>query len=126
MKRTLTVVVAGQDGKTRLEQQELELQRIEGMAAEGVFDAAALGPSDVALVRFAPGFEAGFHLTPAPTWMFVMKGRLALGVSGDVWTELGPGDVVRMIDTHGEGHRSRVVGDEEVLMATAGYGGESA
>jgi hypothetical protein len=123
MKRTVRVVVAGDDGKSRFEEDELELHSIEGVATGGVFDAAPLGPSDVALVRFAPGFESGFHLTPAPTWMFVMSGRMALGVSDDVWAELGPGDIVRMTDADGEGHRSRVLGADEVLMATAGYGG---
>lgn len=123
MKRTVRIVVAGEDGKTRFEEEELELQPIEGVAGDATFEAVGLGASDVALVRFEPGFEAPFHLTPAPTWMFVMKGRMALGVSDDVWVELGPGDVVRMTDAHGEGHRSRVLGDDEVLMATAGYGG---
>jgi hypothetical protein len=123
MKRTVRVVVTGDDGKTRFEEQELELHPVEDMTPGGVFEAASLGASDVALVHFAAGYDVGFHLTPAPTWMFVMKGRLALGVSDDVWAELEPGDIVRMTDSEGEGHRSRVLGDEEVLMANAGYGG---
>ncbi|MBM3676903.1 MAG: cupin domain-containing protein [Actinobacteria bacterium] len=123
MKRIAKKVVAGEDGKSRLEEMEVEFHRIEGVVPGGVFDAAPLGASDVALVRFEPGFEAGFHVTPSPTWMFVLTGCMKLGVSDDVWTELRPGDLIQMTDTAGEGHRSRVVGDQEVLMATAGYGG---
>jgi hypothetical protein len=121
MNKQFRVVVAGDDGKTRLHEEELEFVTVEGVTPGGVFDAAALGASDVAIVRFAPGFEAGFHLTPDPTWMFVMSGRLAIGLSDDVWFELGPGDIARMTDTSGEGHRSRVIGDDAVLMATAGF-----
>ena len=123
MRITARVVVAGADGKTRFEERELVLDPIEGVAPGGVFEAAGLGTNDVALVRFQPGFEADFHLTPAPVWMFVMTGRLQLGLSDDVWAELGPGDAVYMTDQEGEGHRSRVLGDEDVLMVTAGYGG---
>jgi hypothetical protein len=121
MKQKYKVVVAGEDGKTRLEEDELELVSVEGVTPGGVFDAVGLGTSDVAFVHFAPGFEADFHLTPDPTWMFVMSGRIAVGLSDDVWFELGPGDIVRATDTSGEGHRSRVLGDEAVLMATAGF-----
>jgi hypothetical protein len=121
MKKQFKVVVAGDDGKTRLQEDELELVTVEGVTPGGVFDAVALGASDVAIVHFAAGFEAGFHLTPDPTWMFVMSGRIAIGLSDDVWFELGPGDIVRVTDTSGEGHRSRVLGDDPVLMATAGF-----
>ena len=122
MNKQFRVVVAGEDGKTRLQEDELEFVTVEGLTPGGVFDAAGLGASAVAIVHFAPGYDAGFHLTPDPTWMFVMTGRLAIGLSDDVWFELGPGDIVRMTDTSGEGHRSRVIGDDAVLMATAGYG----
>lgn len=123
MIRKARVVVAGEDGKTRFEERDVEFHPVEGVVPGARFDAAPLGSSDVALVRFEPGFEAGFHLTPTPTWMFVLTGSVLLGVSDDVWAELAPGDLVYMTDTEGEGHRSRVVGDEDVLMATAGFGG---
>lgn len=121
MQKQFRVVAAGEDGKTRVHEEELEFVTVDGLTPGGVFDAAALGASDVAIVRFAPGFEADFHLTPDPTWMLVMSGRVAIGLSDDVWFELGPGDIARMADTSGEGHRSRVIGDQEVLMATAGF-----
>jgi quercetin dioxygenase-like cupin family protein len=123
MNRKVRVVVAGEDGKTRFEETEVEFHPIDDAVPGARFDAAPLGSSDVALVRFEPGFTAGFHLTPTPTWMFVLTGRLHLGVSDDVWAELGPGDFVYMKDTEGEGHRSRVIGGEDLLMVTAGYGG---
>jgi quercetin dioxygenase-like cupin family protein len=123
MTLTARKVVVGDDGKTRIEEIEIEFHHLADVVPGGAFDAAPLGANDVALVRFEPGFVAGWHTTPAPTWMMVMTGRMGLGVSDDVWIELAPGDVVHMTDTAGEGHRSRVIGDDDVLMATAGFGG---
>lgn len=123
MIRKARVVVAGADGKTRFEERDVEFHPVEGVVPGARFDAAPLGASEVALVRFEPGFTTGFHLTPTPTWMFVLTGCVRLGVSDDVWAELRPGDLVYMEDTTGEGHRSTVLGDEDVLMATAGFGG---
>jgi quercetin dioxygenase-like cupin family protein len=121
--RSARRVVAGDDGKTRFEDFEVEFVHIEGVVEGAVFDAYPLGAADSAVVSFEPGFVAPFHNTPGPTWMFVMSGRMALGVSDDQWIELVPGDMIHMLDATGEGHQSRVVGDEPVVMVTAGFGG---
>jgi len=123
MTRTARKVVVGDDGKSRFEELPIEFHHLDDVVPGGAFDAAPLGSNEVALVRFRPGFVADWHHTPAPTWMMVMTGRMELGLSDDVWAELVPGDVVYMTDASGDGHRSRVLGDEDVLMATAGFGG---
>jgi hypothetical protein len=48
---------------------------------------------------------------------------MELEVSDGDTRMLEPGDIVRFEDGDGQGHRSRVVGDEEFVAATAGYGG---
>lgn len=123
MTRKARTVVAGDDGKSRFEEIDVEFHHLEDVVPGAAFDAAPLGTNDVALVSFPPGFVAPFHNTPAPTWMMIMTGRMALGVSDDQWVELVPGDFIYMTDATGEGHQSHVVGDETVLMATAGFGG---
>ena len=123
MIRRVRTVTAGPDGRTSFGEREVEFHTIDGIVPGGVFDAAPLGGSDVALVHFAAGFVSEYHLTPTPTWMFVLAGRLDLGTSDGAWAELGPGDIVHMSDTEGLGHRSRVLGADDVLMATAGFGG---
>ena len=123
MTRKVRTVTAGPDGRTSFGEREVEFHTIDGIVPGGVFDAAPLGANDVALVRFAPGFVSEYHLTPSPTWMFILAGRLDLGTSDGEWAELGPGDIVHMSDTSGEGHRSRVLGDDDLVLATAGFGG---
>ena len=123
MKRSARRVVAGTDGRSTVEEIEIEFHHLTDVVPGAAFDAAPLGASDVALVSFEPGFVAPFHNTPAPTWMMILAGRMGLGVSDAVWIELAPGDMIHMTDAEGEGHQSRVIGGEAVLMVTAGFGG---
>jgi quercetin dioxygenase-like cupin family protein len=123
MKKAARKVVSDADGTTRIEEIEIEFHHLVDVVPGAAFDAAPLGTNDVALVSFEPGFVAPFHNTPAPTWMMILTGRMALGVSDGVQVVLAPGDAIYMTDADGEGHRSHVVGDEAVLMATAGFGG---
>jgi uncharacterized cupin superfamily protein len=55
--------------------------------------------------------------------MFIMHGEMELEVSDGVKQRLSPGDIVHFSDSDGEGHRSTVIGDDEVVVATAGFAG---
>ena len=107
--------------KSRFEPREIELVAVEDVAPGGVFYAGGLGEGAVALARFEAGFDCGFHNTETPTWMFIMSGQMELGVSDGDSRTLEPGDIVYFTDSDGEGHRSRVLGDQDVIVATAGY-----
>ena len=52
-----------------------------------------------------------------------MHGELDLELSHGVTQRLSPGDIVHFSDSDGQGHRSTVLGDEEVIVATAGFAG---
>jgi len=120
MKKTAHHVVS--DGeKTRWQDREIELGAVEGVAPGGVFNAAGLGEGSVALATFAPDFSCDFHNTEAPTWMFILQGRMEIELSDGETRTVGGGDIVHFSDAEGQGHRSRVVGDDEVIVATAGY-----
>lgn len=109
------------DGATTLERTEIELSPVEGVAPNGVFHAAFLGERAAGIVVFEPGFESGYHNTPAETWMLVMAGSLELTVSDGTSVVLEPGDAVLFDDAAGGGHTSRVLGDRRFIVATAGF-----
>jgi hypothetical protein len=109
--------------KTRFEPREVEFGAVEDVVPGGVFNAAAMGESAVALVVFEPGFACDFHNTPDPTWMFVMHGQLEMELSDGVVQRFGPGDIIHFSDQDGQGHKSTVIGDQEVIAATAGFAG---
>lgn len=120
MKRTVLHVFE-EGEKTRFRDGEVELASIEGVSPGGVFEAAALGEGAVALAVFAAGFSCGFHNSPAPTWMFMMNGEMELEVSDGESRRIAAGDLVHFADASGQGHRSRVLGDQDVVVATAGF-----
>jgi mannose-6-phosphate isomerase-like protein (cupin superfamily) len=121
MEKTAKLVVTGEDGKTRFTETTVEFVPVEGVSPGGVFQAAALGSSDAALVQFEADFSCEFHHTPSPTWMFVMTGQMEIEVSDGAKQIISPGDFIRLEDSSGRGHRSRVLSDGPVLVATAGY-----
>jgi uncharacterized cupin superfamily protein len=115
--------VVSDDGKSRLELRDIEFAAVADAAPGGVFNAAGLGDSAVALVTFDPGFTCEFHNTEAPTYMFIMHGEMELELSDGVTQRLRPGDIVHFSDSDGQGHKSTVIGDDEVIVATAGFAG---
>ena len=121
MEKTVRKVTSDSDGKTRFGEMTVDFTAIEEVAPGGVFQVAPLGTSDAAVVQFDPGFTCEFHHTPAPTWMFIMTGQMEIEVSDGAKQVLSSGDLIRMEDADGQGHRSRVVSDGPVLMATAGF-----
>ncbi len=121
MKIPVHNVVEEPGGKSRFVSGELELAPVADVSPGGVFNAVGLGDAGVGIVVFDAGFECGFHNTPAPTWMFLTSGRIEIEVSDGDAREFKAGDIVHFSDAAGQGHRSKVLGDEEVIAATAGF-----
>ena len=49
--------------------------------------------------------------------MLYLAGEVEAEVSDGETRRIGPGSITLLEDTWGKGHRSRVVGDDEVLLA---------
>ena len=71
----------------------------------------------VAIMRAEPGWEGDWHPAPARQLMFYLAGCVEGEASDGTRRTIGPGTVVLVEDTEGKGHRSRVVGEEEVVIA---------
>ena len=82
----------------------------------------------VSLSSFSPAAQYGFlkspvgwygdwHPTPARQIMFYLAGEIEAEVSDGEIRCFGPGSVALVEDTTGRGHKSRVVGDTEALLA---------
>lgn len=64
-----------------------------------------------------PGGGAGWHPVPARLYNLVLSGEFEIEVSDGEVRRFGPGSVVLGEDTGGQGHRTRVVGDETACFA---------
>ncbi len=60
------------------------------------------------------GWSGDWHPTPKKQYFIYLAGKIEAQVSDGEIRVFGPGSVTLLEDTTGKGHRSKVVGDEEV------------
>jgi hypothetical protein len=70
-----------------------------------------------AFVRCPTGWVGDWHPTPRRQFFLFLSGELEAETSDGVRRRYGPGSVVLLEDTTGVGHRSRVIGDQDVIAA---------
>ena len=117
---TKTVLFTDADGRARFRDEPLAL-------TEGTPQArlSPLMPSGGLQLRESPvGFRSSFHCTGAPQWLFVLRGRMEIGLQDGSSRIFGPGDHFYSADTLPEGatfdpsvhgHWSRQLGDEPLV-----------
>lgn len=64
-----------------------------------------------------PGWDGGWHPTPRRQILFYLAGEVEAEASDGERRRFGPGSVTLVEDTTGKGHRSRNVGDGDVVLA---------
>lgn len=70
----------------------------------------------------SPGWYGDWHPAPARQICIYIAGNVEAEVSDGEVRTFGPGDVTLLEDTTGKGHRSRVVGTEDVILAVVQLG----
>ena len=105
------------DGRARFREQALPLDQGHPQAR-----LSALMPSGGLQLRESPiGFRSDFHCTGVPQWVFILQGRMEIGLQDGSSRVFGPGQHFYSADTLPEGalfdpavhgHWSRQVGDE--------------
>ena len=119
---TKVILETGPEGRARFREESIEL-------GEGTPQArlSALMPSGGLQLRISPvGFESSFHCTQTPQWLFVLSGRMEIGLQDGSVRTFRPGQHFYSADTLPagasfdatlHGHRSRQVGDEPLVTA---------
>ena len=82
------------------------------MEAESVFVASS-----------PPGWYGDWHPAPRRQLMLILDGELQVRVSDGEVRLFGPGVVLFVEDTSGQGHVTRVIGDRRAYLATVPLGG---
>lgn len=119
---TRVVLFTDSDGRARFREQALSLG--EGTPAARL---SALLPASGLQLRHSPvGFRSDFHCTTAPQWLFVLQGRMEIGLQDGSSRVFGPGEHFFSADTLPEGaafdpavhgHWSRQLGDTPLVTA---------
>ena len=117
---TKTVLFTDADGRARFRDEPVAL-------TEGTPQArlSPLMPSGGLQLRESPvGFRSSFHCTGSPQWLFVLRGRMEIGLQDGSSRIFGPGDHFFSADILPEGatfdpsvhgHWSRQLGDEPLV-----------
>jgi gluconokinase len=114
------VLYTDSDGRARFREEFIAL-------GEGTPQArlSVLLPSGGYQLRHSPvGFRSSFHCTPSPQWVFILSGRMEIGLQDGSSRSFGPGEHFYSADTlppgatfddQRHGHWSRQVGEEPLV-----------
>ncbi len=119
---TQVILETGPDGRARFRDATIELNEGKPQAR-----LSTLMKSGGLQLRESPvGFRSEFHCTETPQWVFILQGRMEIGLQGGTSRVFGPGQhffsddrlpAGATFDATVHGHWSRQVGDEPLVTA---------
>ena len=77
-------------------------------------------PKDATTISFRewpPGHFIDWHPAPRRQYIISLSGRIEIGLGDGSTQSYGPGDARLVEDTSGQGHTTRVVGDQPSITA---------
>lgn len=111
-------VYADDNGESHFEDVEFELSPADFAPPAPPLNLSSFTPAKrYGFLSAPPGWVGGWHPAPKKQILFYLAGEIEAEASDGVIRRFGPGSVTLVEDTTGKGHRSRVVGDDEVLAA---------
>lgn len=110
-------VYSGSDGQSHLAETPLLMQPfVDTEGAHG--EATALQSATGISFRVSPpGYVLGWHCAPRRQYSIALSGAAEIEVGDGTRARIGPGDVVLAEDLTGQGHITRVVGDQPRFYA---------
>ena len=118
MRATHTRIYTDEDGETHFDDVAVSLAIVDFAPPAPPMGLSQGAPaSDVRFLGAPAGWDSQPHPTPRRQYVVMLRGICEAETSdGDV-RRFPPGEVVLVEDTHGKGHRTRIVGDEDWLAA---------
>ena len=110
-------VYSGSDGRSHLSEEPLAMKPF--VDTEGAHGEATTMQSATGIVfRVSPpGYVLDWHCAPRRQYSFSLSGTAEIEVGNGTVARVGPGDVVLAEDLTGQGHITRVVGDQPRFYA---------
>lgn len=109
-------IYSDEEGETHFEDVEIQQEFVEfAPPAPPVLLSQFISAKRFTFITFPLGWQGGWHPTPAKQFFFLLSGKLDGTVSDGEKRIIEPGSIVLLEDTSGKGHRSGVVGSEDVV-----------
>lgn len=113
-----TRIYAGPDGESHFADLDIELHNVAYAPPAPPFAVSDATPaSAVAVTTMPPGWYGDWHPTPLAQWWFQLAGELELQTSDGATRRFATGSIIRVDDTTGRGHTTRVVSPDPVIGA---------
>ena len=115
-------IYSGADGQSHIAEEPFAMQPFtdtEGAYGEGTPLEKATG---VTFRLAPPGYVLSWHCAPRRQYSITLAGRVEIEVGDGSVIQAGPGDVVLAEDLTGQGHVTRVVGNEARFFAVVPLG----
>lgn len=110
---------AGGDGETHFEDVEVADAEIDyAPPAPPMFASEPVPVARAFFARFPVGWEGDWHTAPTRQFGIILDGALEITASDGESRVFETGSVRLLEDSSGRGHRTRVVGEREVLSVT--------
>ncbi len=110
-------VYSGSDGQSHISETPLAMRPFtdtEGAHGEAT---AMQSASGIAFRVSPPGYVLGWHCAPRRQYSISLSGSAEIEVGDGTVARVGPGDVVLAEDLTGQGHITRVIGDQPRFYA---------
>ena len=110
-------VYTGADGQSHLAEEPLALQSFvdsEGAYGEGT---PLQGATGITFRLAPPGYILSWHCAPRRQYTITLSGAAEVEVGDGTTARVGPGDVLLAEDLTGQGHITRVVGNQPRMYA---------
>jgi hypothetical protein len=106
------------DGESHFEDAEVSFNSVDFAPPAPPIDVSEFAAAaQYGFIKAAPGWYGDWHPVPNRQWMFYLSGEIEAEVSDGEVRKFGAGSVTLVEDTTGRGHRSRVLGDSEAVLA---------
>ena len=113
-----TRLYSDENGESHFEDLEVQFQTVDFAPPAPPLDLSAFGSAEqCSILRAKSGWQGDWHPVPFRQLHFYLSGEVEAETSDGEIRRIGAGDIALIEDTSGKGHRSRVAGSSEVLIA---------
>ncbi|MFT5350695.1 MAG: quercetin dioxygenase-like cupin family protein, partial [Gammaproteobacteria bacterium] len=117
MNVSYTRIVVDEEGKSHFSSGEIPMALGSYAQPEPKLRLSKTYPATSATFFSAPpGYFGDWHTAIRKQFLFHLSGVSEIVVSDGETRQFGPGDILLVEDTTGQGHTARVVGDEDIVI----------
>ena len=114
-----TRVYSDENGESHFEEIKIEFQSVDFAPPAPPLEISNFGSvENCSVIKASKDWYGDWHPAPYRQLHFYLSGEIEVETSDGKKRRIGPGSIVLVEDTTGKGHRSRVVGSKEVVIAS--------